>query len=290
MKTGNKIYQNSKFGLVKAIKQAYKIPEFLRILPSLQHGWYPNPEDYFMYYLNDKNRQYYLTWNKENYNRAIVKSWKKAAVGCPYVSYRKLYKLHKSSYAVGTIFYPQHGTEKDFVDINYLSIIKELQSLPSSHQPVTVSLFYTDYLDDEIRGRYEKYFSVRTAGDPFSENYMSNFYSTLHKHKYAIGNDVTTASLLAIESGIPFFLTKNTDFNYKGKKTKKVLLSSDQVKEIEKMKIFYDLFGNEPIKNIDNRLIKIVNDELGIGQQSHILKIYLVILFSYLDKILNKKR
>ena len=184
----------------------------------------------------------------------------------------------------------EHDVTAEFVDIDYNSIIQELKSLPPSHQPVTVSLFHTDYLDDGIRSQYENNFSVASAGDPFSENYMSNFYSTLHKHKYAIGNDVTTASLLAIESGIPFFLTKNTDFNYKAKKTKKVLLSSDQVKEIEKMKIFYNLFGSEPIKNIDNRLIKIVNDELGIGQQSHILKIYLVILFSYLDKILNKNK
>ena len=77
---------------------------------------------------------------------------------------------------------------------------------------------------------------------------MSNFYSTLHKHKYAIGNDVTTASLLAIESGIPFFLTKNTDFNYKAKKTKKVLIFSNLKKKYVKIKTM--LLGQSKMENI----------------------------------------
>ena len=260
------------------------------IYSALQHGWYSYPDLHFQSHSNKQEIMSWLTWNKKNHNILRVNSWQKAIVGCPYVHYRKFHSLKKKPDASGTIFYPQHGTKKSFVDRNYNALVQELKSLPPLYQPITVSLVYDDYLNDKIRNKYEEHFTVKTPGDPLSDRYILNFYTILHAHKYAMGDDVTTASLLAIESRIPFFLSKTKSFSYRSKISgKKSWLNSDSKKKFHSIKIFHDLFGNTPITSIDKSTIDIVNEELGIGQASHIIKIYLVIVLDYINQLFKKR-
>jgi hypothetical protein len=270
-----------KYGLISNSPILRNFSKYFPIYTEIQHGWYPDPTMHFNHHLNNNNYRFALLWNYENYYHLKIPSWKKAIIGCPYVYYRRKNNLHHKNNAIGTVFYPQHGTIKHSIEIDFKLVVNELKELPKSFHPITVSLYIDDYLDKSINNLYASEFSVVTAGNPFSPEFVKNFYKILLRHKYAIGNDVTTASFLAVEAGIPFSLLKNKNIKIINKKTGKQIPYSSHIRN-NKLCNNYKIFGQNPNINISFALKKEVKKHLGIGQESHILRIYCVLVLSLL--------
>lgn len=122
----------------------------------------------------------------------------------PFVYARRAMKIERDPNAFGTIFFVSHNTEV-IIDEHHPSLYaKEIAILPKRFFPVTICLHITD-----VRMGLDKIYSslgfkVVTAGDSLDQDFPKRFYAILRGFKYALGNDFGSASLYAVEFGIPF--------------------------------------------------------------------------------------
>lgn len=195
------------YGLYAIIREYAGCPATLPLYCRYEHGWNPIPEP--DPYDAQTDKPLMLVWSRRRLQEWNEKSSIPAAiVGAPFIHYRKSRKIEKDIDAKGTIAFPAHSQPTIDAVFNIDAYCKQLQSLPSEFQPVTICL----HLHDIERKKDEKYkeygFNVVSAGPIWvlGFEFVEKFYDLLRGHQYATSNQVGSYSFYAVEMGIPFFI------------------------------------------------------------------------------------
>lgn len=257
-------YQETRnYGFNKIIKKYSGFPWYLPLPAHMEHGW----TSYSKALRTDlqTNKPLMLVFNRHRYNL-----WRKesdipvAIMGAPYVHFKNLYKVEKSPLAKGTIAFPGHSTFD--VDCQYKinEYCQALKELPKSFQPVTVCLYYLDYITPKADIYRQAGFKVVTAGPNISDSlkFPSNLYRLLRQHKYATSNSVGTNAFIAVDFGMPFFvlgdkpkLNSQSDMNVKDQSRIGPSALSEQARE---------LFSTGPVKVISKEQKAFAARQVGV--------------------------
>jgi hypothetical protein len=203
-----RLSETRNYGFNQIVKQYASFPWYLPLPAHLEHGWTPI-EEALKSDLGSK-KPLMLVFSKRR-----AEAWKKqssipvAVMGSPFIHFKNMHHITKQKDAKGTIVFPSHSTYSVTSQFSVEQYCRELKNLSSEFQPITICLFWLDFIDKKAN-IYRKFgFNVVSAGYKFSIglDFVENFYKILSSHKYASANEVGSYTFYAIDLGLPFFLT-----------------------------------------------------------------------------------
>lgn len=148
-------------------------------------------------------------WCYPRYLRLLYEraSNKKVIVGAsPFLYLLRMLDRVNQGERKGTIFFPAHSTRFLTVNDNPELMVARLQELPVEYHPVTVCMYWQDFL----QGRHVPFesagFRIVSAGHMFDPEFLVRFYYLCALHRYAASNTVASPTFYSIKAGCSFFL------------------------------------------------------------------------------------
>jgi hypothetical protein len=196
------------YGINHILREYARYPWYLPLPCHMEHGWTPLDEALVSDLKTTKplmmvfSRRRLQAWQRKSQIPAAI-------MGSPLILYRKTHHITKQATATGTVAFPSHSTYDLQSRFDISKYCQELKNLPSEFQPVTVCLFWLDYIDKTADIYRQSGFKVVTAGHKLSNSleFARRHYEILSTHKYATSNEVGTYAFHSVDLGIPFFIT-----------------------------------------------------------------------------------
>lgn len=196
------------YGFSHIIRKYAHFPWYLPLPAQIEHGW----TIYTEALKSD------LSTNKPLmlvFSRRRAKAWVKrsdipvAIMGSPFIHYKNINRISKQKNAKGTVVFISHSTFDIKCEFDISGFCEELKKLPKKYKPVTICLFYLDFIDKKTDVYRKMGFEVTCAGPKFvnSLDFPRRFYEILSSHKYATSNAIGSYAFYAVDLEIPFFLT-----------------------------------------------------------------------------------
>lgn len=252
------------YGFNEIIRQYARFPWYLPLPCHFEHGWTPSNHAPKSDLITDKPLMLVLS-------RRRGESWKRKSqvpveiMGAPFIHYKKMHHIVQQKDAKGTVVFPSHSTYDQKRDFSAQRYCRELKNLSEEFQPITICLFWLDYIEKEAN-IYRKYgFKVVSAGYKFSIglNFAKNFYKILSQHKYATSNEVGSYMFYAVDLGLPFFLTGKPPIpDYVEKYTNADGL--DLANDFTHGFVATKMFNTGPVTQISAKQKKFVSLEMGL--------------------------
>lgn len=253
------------YGFNKIIKDYAKYPKILPLPCHMEHGWSAESHPPITDMAIDKPLM--LVFSKRR-----VEVWKKksstpvAIMGSPFTHYKNIHKITQKPDAKGTIVFPSHSTLYVKNKFSRKEFCKKLKKLPKEFQPITVCLFYLDYIDPVSEIYRKMGFKVVTTGSKLNNSlsFVKNFYDILSNNKYAASNDVGSYTFYAIDMGLPFFLIGDVPLLLNSELKDMNIGKQCRIEDFSIGKKTRKLFSTGPAKTISKTQSQFVTDELGI--------------------------
>ena len=254
------------YGFNLIIKDYAKFPRYLPLPCYMDHGWNTDNQPLNSDLKTDKPLM--MVFSKRN-----AKAWKKKSdipvviMGSPFVHYKNTHKIKQKPDAKGAVVFPGHSTyyiKSQFQVEDYCHVLKKL---PKEFQPVTICLFWLDFIDQKTNIYRKMGFKVVSAGPKFTNSleFVKNFYNILSNHKYATSNDIGSYTFYAIDFGLPFFLTGDRPILF-NKGCRDINIGERaSIHDYKYGKKAINLFSTGPIKTISQAQSKYVTKEMGIN-------------------------
>ena len=187
-------------------------------------------------------------------------------IGSPFVLYKNMKRIKKNKNAQGTVVCPSHSTYDLSADFHVQNFCDELKKMPKKYHPITICLFWTDYIDRSSHTYRKNGFKVVTAGFRIgnSLSFVSNFYKILSRHKYAVSNDIGSATFYAVDMRLPFFLVGDMPVVRNNKNRDVNIGASSTMVDHEIGRKAWKLFSGGPQDIITRQQSMFVDSELGI--------------------------
>ncbi len=186
----------------------------------------------------------------------------------------------------GTIVFPSHSSHHIEAVFDIKSLAKKIKNLAPEFQPVTVCIYWKDYLLGKHRKYEELGIPVISAGHIYDKNFLISFYDMCKNFKYATSNDFGSHVFYSIFSGCSFFLLEQPEISYDN--PNKDLLAVENEEYIKNKDIFYKYFPcNKVVSN------KIQMDFVSKYATTKILspnKLKIILLFTEVIWFLRKKK
>lgn len=252
------------YGFNKIIKEYAGFPQYLPLPCHSEHGWTVLPNALKSDLVTDKPLMLVFSKRRE-------KLWKKASdtpvlvAGAPFVHYKNMRGLKQKASAKGTVVFPSHSTMDLKIQFSVEDYCRELKKLPKIYHPITICLFWLDYISPRRKSYLSAGFKVVTAGPKITNSlsFVNNFYRILSDHRYATGNEVGTSMLYSVDFGLPFFITGPAPTLHNlGKRDINVNLTST-IYDYEIGKSTTELFSTGPVTQISSKQREFVDRELG---------------------------
>lgn len=253
------------YGFNEIIKQYARFPWYRPLPCHFEHGW--TPSDYAPKSDLTTDKPLMLTISGRR-----AKSWKRKSqipveiVGAPFIHFKNMRKIVRQINAKGTVAFPGHSTYDDKSQYSTEQYCRDLKNLAEEFQPITICLFWLDYIEKEADIYRKHGFKVMTAGYKFSIglNFAKNFYKILSSHKYATSNDVGSYMFYAVDLGLPFFLSGQAPApNYVEEYINTD--NSDLANDFTHGKIATRIFSTGPVTEISPQQKKYVDQEMGLN-------------------------
>jgi hypothetical protein len=254
------------YGFNHIIRKYAHFSWYLPLPAQIEHGWTAHTEALKSDLNTDKPLMLV-------FNRRRAKAWEKrsdipvAVMGSPFIHYKNINRISKQKNAKGTVVFISHSTFDIKCEFDISRFCKELKKLPEKYQPITICLFYLDFIDKKTDIYRKMGFKVACAGPKFvnSLDFPRRFYEILSSHKYATSNAIGSYAFYAIDLGIPFFLTgPRPKLINQGDKDVN-LLGVERHGETEFHKKVYGLFSTGPAEKISKKQADFVADEMGVN-------------------------
>jgi len=256
----------SQYGFNRIIKSYARFPWYLSLPAQFEHGWtprnHPLPTDLktkkpLMLVFSKRRKK---EWEKESKIPAFI-------MGSPFIHYKNLKQIKSVPRPRGTVVFPAHSTFDLKTKYDVEEFCSKLKRLPKEFHPITICLFYLDFISEKAKLYRRHGFKIVTAGGKFagSLSFAKNFYNILSQHKYAAANKVSSATFYAVDFGIPFFLI--------GKPAKLDISASRDVNiahrapgvDAKTGEYAAKIFSTGPVTCISPQQKKFVREEMGIG-------------------------
>jgi hypothetical protein len=116
----------------------------------------------------------------------------------------------------GTIFFPVHSMDTVTVVMDFEQLAERLANLDAEYQPVTVCVYWKDYLLGHHLPFQKRGMRVVSAGHRYDPNFLFRLYHLCSQHRYASGNRVGSHLFLSAAAGCAFFSLHMEDFHFVG--------------------------------------------------------------------------
>lgn len=251
------------YGFNEIIKQYARFPWYLPLPAHFEHGWTPI-EDALKSDLAS-SKPLMLVFSKRR-----AEAWKNKSripvsiMGAPFIHYKNMHQIRQKPEAKGTVAFPSHSTYDLKSQFSIDKYCRELKNLPLEFQPVTICLFWLDFIEEKA-DIYRKFgFKVVSAGHKFSIglDFVKNFYQILSSHKYATSNEVGSYTFYAVDLGLPFFLTGKTPLIANLGKDVNIGQTA-RTNDFKYGEIASHLFSSGPVAKISARQKEFVDFEMG---------------------------
>lgn len=289
------------YGINFILRKYCKFPLLLPLPCHAEHGWTALPNALESDLKVKKPLMLVFSKRREQAWKRKSKSPVKI-MGVPFILYKNLMNLKPAANRSGTVVFPSHSTYDLKAEFDIKGFCQSLERLPKKFHPVTICLFWVDYIDKAATYRGLGY-NVVTAGPRFTNSlkFVSNFYKILSEHEYSCSNEVGSYTFYAVDFNIPFFLVgEDPKVVNQGGKDVNIGMSA-RLSDYKDGQIATSMFRTGPISSISQSQREYVQKETGKGdllsptEMNKLLwkhyrqqddKIKQVILY-YVDSIIN---
>jgi hypothetical protein len=150
---------------------------------------------------------YYPPYRKNVYaarsNKVLIPS------ASPYLYVTELLKHHPCPERKGTIFFPGHSTGLINVNMDFNELAKGLTNLSAEYYPLTVCIYWKDFLLGHHVPFQKQGFQVVSAGHIFDPFFLFRLYHLFSMHKYTASNSLGSHLFYSVKSGCSYFFLLN---------------------------------------------------------------------------------
>lgn len=114
------------------------------------------------------------------------------------------------SQRAGTLAFPCHSTHTIHARFDHADYAERLAGLPDWMQPVSVCMYWKNYLMGEAREYVSRGLRVVSAGHMFDRDFMLRLHDLARHHLYATANEMGSHLFLTVASGCRFVFTRST--------------------------------------------------------------------------------
>lgn len=107
----------------------------------------------------------------------------------------------------GTIFFPSHSSHHVTTTFDLESMVEHLMSLDEKFQPVTVCVYWKDFLLGQHLPFEKKGMKIVSAGHIYDKLFLSRLYHLCSTHRYSTSNEFGAPIFFSIKSGCSYFYT-----------------------------------------------------------------------------------
>lgn len=236
------------YGMKKALYTSVGLPEWKPVSCHLQHGvgmWLERQRPDVL----TLESPYPVIFVENAYQVNLCKEFDDPRldrptypIGSIFPRYRKFRGIERRPDAKGSLVYPSHSAELVAAEVNWEVFIEEYKQLPAKYHPLTISIYFKDYLKGVHEIFLKAGFDVVMAGHMSDPNFVDHFYDILPRFKYVIGNDYGSYLYYALDMGIPCFF-HGTAGRYMAKaEERNQLAASYELSDFQNFRIAYKLF------------------------------------------------
>ncbi len=197
---------NDYYGIATTLKRYADIPDDCSIKAVVPHGIYMNDK-----LVNDAERSarlsaalvypaYRLRLYRDQARKIPVPS------AAPFVYASRL--IEPPALRSGTLFYPAHSLPGVTAEMDFDAIAEKLLDWPASMKPVSVSIYWHDYLLRHHRPFVERGIRVVSAGHMFDPDFLLRQAYLLKQHAHVASNAVGSHLFYATHAGCLFHLVE----------------------------------------------------------------------------------
>jgi hypothetical protein len=282
LKTAEIHSSNDYYGQASILKEYANISKNYSLKCVLEHGLFFN--DWVWHADQNIELPIFLSVSsKRSHIQKLKTSKKSIPVGFGFLYAIKLFKERygqniETIKPHGTIVFPSHSTHHITAKFDFEHYSNKLSSLPDKYHPITVCIYWRDFLLGHHCSYQNKGFQIVTCGHMYDPLFWLRFYDLCRRFKYATSNDFGTHLFLSIKSGCSFFYTNSEKITHVNPQEYE-LLDYSKTKE-ESVRYF-----SEPIDEISCDQMKFVNDIMGVNHFKSKEEIRTLLLYSeILDK------
>lgn len=240
------------YGMKKALHEITNLPRWMPAACHIEHGAVnifrqgkPNS-----YILSNPYPIIFLS-NKDQYN--YCRSYKLKPINKPtfilgslYPRYRRFKNINKQKTSKGSLVFAGHSTKTISVKSDWNKLIQQFKELPKQYKPLTICIYFIDYLKGVHVPFLEAGFDVVTAGHISDPCFIDNFYNILRQFKYVISTDTGSHLYYAIEMDIPFMIYGMPGTYLSKGNNKDALAKEYKINSFDKFNDIYQLFTPTP--------------------------------------------
>jgi len=196
---------NSFYGIDSVIKEYAGLPKCYSLKVVIPHGVTLDLSDIWE---AEKLIKLPIVFCYPPNRRNIYKQKSKKKVilsASPFLYLVNLHKNQPKPARRGTLFFPHHSTHYVTVQMDYRILAERLKNLPEIYQPVTICIYWKDYLLNHHLPFIEKGLSVVSAGHMYDKNFLHRIYHLCSIHRFASGNGIGSNIFYAFKSGCIYF-------------------------------------------------------------------------------------
>lgn len=124
----------------------------------------------------------------------------------PFVYANRLLGEHPSRR--GTLFFPAHSLPGLTAEMDFEAAAGQLEELPDSMKPVTVIMYWHDYVLGQHQPFAERGYRIVSAGHMFDPDFLLRLGYLLRTHAYAVSNAIGSHVFYSLQAGCTFRLVE----------------------------------------------------------------------------------
>lgn len=114
----------------------------------------------------------------------------------------------------GTLAFPCHSTHTIRAKFDHQDYARRLASLPDFMHPVSVCIYWKNYLQGEHLPYQQQGLQVVSAGHMYDSEFLLRLYDLCRVHRFATANEVGSHLFLAVSSGCRFVFTDSQPISW----------------------------------------------------------------------------
>lgn len=112
----------------------------------------------------------------------------------------------------GTLFFPAHSTHHITAEMNYERLADRLDALDERYRPVTVCIYWKDFLMGRHEIFEERGFPVVSAGHMYDPDFLYRLAALFTDFQYAAGNSMGSHLFYSVHAGCQYFHVDDTEY------------------------------------------------------------------------------
>jgi len=177
------------------------------------------------------------------------------------VNYENIYGMEENlTCRKGTVVFPSHSTHHIKAIYDNEEYANRLNALPDKYKPITVCIYWKDFLHGYHSSYVKKGFRIVTAGHIYDPDFLYRFYDICRQFEYSTSNDIGGHLFYSVKSGCNFFYTLSNDINYEGHDGAPLGCFTEMSRKIKDRSVF--LFS-KPKDAMDREQLEFVDKYIG---------------------------